>query len=375
MGLFKNIFSKESATSDNELEVVASKETGYAGKAETLANIVATGLEKENYSGMNKQLSTIVQSNEEKETYVFEHPGVSSRYFATVLVLALTISFVYYLFIGAGTTYFSSNSELYSVGIFFIGVSLVVLVINIILIAKLLSAIRFKLRFDIYEELIGYKSLEFVEDISICSKQKEMVVIKDLQRAIKYKLIPQGHFSSENRVFMVSDKVHERYMEKPAVYDRYFQQMIEERHRIKSRTKRISQIMETGEQYIAKIHGYGTLVKDKNISRKIGRMENVVSMIFHEIDANPNQAQSLGVFLNYYLPTTEKLLDAYVTIDEKKASGTAVTQTRKEIEETINTIVIAFEGILEKLYEEYEMDISSDIAAIELSMKQEGLPI
>ena len=79
-------------------------------------------------------------------------------------------------------------------------------------------------------------------------------------------------------------------------------------------------------------------------------------------------------FLNYYLPTTEKLLDAYVSLDEKQASGKNANQTRKEIEEAISTIVIAFEGILEKLYEEHEMDIASDIAAIELSMKQEGLP-
>ena len=131
--------------------------------------------------------------------------------------------------------------------------------------------------------------------------------------------------------------------------------------------------METGEQYIQKIHGYGTLVKDKNVSKKISRMEHVVSMIFYEIDANPSQAQSLGVFLNYYLPTTEKLLDAYVTMDEKQLSGKQATQTRKEIEEVINTIVRAFENILEKLYEEHEMDIASDIEAIELSMKQEGL--
>ena len=150
--------------------------------------------------------------------------------------------------------------------------------------------------------------------------------------------------------------------------------MIEERKRVKSRTKRISQLMEVGEQYIQKLNGYAALVKDKALSRKIGRIENIVSMIFHEIDVNPNQAQSLGVFLNYYLPTTEKLLEAYVSMDEKQASIKSATQTRKEIEAAINTIISAFEGILEKLYEEQEMDITSDIAAIELSMKQEGLP-
>lgn len=132
--------------------------------------------------------------------------------------------------------------------------------------------------------------------------------------------------------------------------------------------------MEQGEQYIQKIHGYSTLVKDKSIARKIARMENLVSKIFHEVDVNPRQANSLGVFLNYYLPTTEKLLDAYVVLDEKQATEKQSAQTKKEIEEAVSTIVSAFEGILEKLYEEYEMDVASDIAALELSMKQDGLP-
>jgi hypothetical protein len=131
--------------------------------------------------------------------------------------------------------------------------------------------------------------------------------------------------------------------------------------------------MEMGERYIQKIHGYSSLIKEKSISREIRKIENIVSMIFHEIDVNPSQSQSLGMFLHYYLPTTEKLLDAYVAIDEKKSSGKNGMQTKGEIEEAISAIVVAFEAILEKLYEEYEMDIASDIATMELSMKQEGL--
>lgn len=373
MGFLKKLFSKKEKDSSNELEVITSGQNGYAGEAENIANVVAAGLENENYSGMNRHLTEIVQKSEERQRYVFEHPGIISRYFALVIIGVLALSFVYYLFIGITTSYFSSDSELYSVGIFFLVVSVCFLLCNILLILRLISAIKFKRRFDIYEEFLGYKSLEFVEDVAVCAKQNEAIVVKDLQKAIKQKLIPQGHFSNENRVFMVSNEVHNRYMEKPAVYDRYFQKMLEERHRVQSRTEAINQIMETGEKYILKLQGYASLIKDKSISRKISNMQNIVAMIFHEIDVNPRQAPSLGVFLNYYLPTTEKLLDTYVTLEEKGVSGNNIAQTRKEIEEAINTIVFAFERILEKFYEEQEMDITSDIEAMELSMKQEGL--
>lgn len=374
MGLFNNLFAKKKATSGSEFETTTTSETGYIGEAEKIAKVVSAGLEKENYSGMNQQLSAIARQDDAKEVYVFEHPGVASRYYAIALLVAVSIVYAYYLFIGAGTIRLASDVELLSVGNFFVYSSIAVISVNTYLVFKLISAIRFKKRFDTYEELVGYKSWEFVEDIAVCSKRKEALVLKDLRRAIKRKLIPQGHFSQENRVLMVSNKVYDAYMEKPAVYDRYFQQMIEDRHRERSRTRRIAQLMEQGEQYIQKIHGYGTLVKDKTVAKKIVRMENLVSKIFHEVDVNPRQANSLGVFLNYYLPTTEKLLDAYVVLDEKQATGKQSAQTKKEIEEAVSTIVTAFEGILEKLYEEYEMGVASDIAALELSMKQDGLP-
>lgn len=372
MGIFGKLFSKKRFASSDELEVVQATNSGCLGEAEQIANVVTAGLEKENYSGMNRQLATITQQEENKEIYIFEHPRVNWKFFAIAICAFISAAFVYFLYIGVSTAYMSD--ELFSVGMFIAGTSGIVLFINVTLISRYISSIRYKSRFDLYDELMGYRRLEFVEDLALCSRKKESVVIKDLQRATKLKLIPQGHFSKDNLVFMVSNDVYDRYMEKPAVYDRYFQKKLEERRRIKSRTRRISQIMESGNQYIEKIRGFGMLVKDKSVSKKIARMENVVSMIFHEIDVNPEQAQSLGVFLNYYLPTTERLLDAYVTIGEKQASDKNSAKAKKEIEEAFNTIITAFEGILEKLYEDQEMDIASDIAAMELSMKQEGLP-
>lgn len=372
MNMSNNPSSKET---NNVSEGSAKIETNfsYIGEAEKIANEVKASLEKDEDSSKDGQISTSTQIDNEKETYVFEHPGMISRYTAMTIIITTSLVFIYCLFIGGFTAYFSTTTKFDSIAMILIGSSIVVLLVNLFLIPKLAFDIRFKKRFDIYEELLRYKSLEFVEEIAISAKQKESLVVRDLKLAIKRQLIPQGHFSTANRVFMVSNDVYNRYMKKSAVYDRYFQNILEERHRVKSRTKEISQIMETGEEYIQKFEGYSLLVKDKNVVKQITKMKNVVSMIFREIDAKPNQAQSLSVFLNYYLPTTDKLLNAYVLLDEKEISRKNANQTRKEIEEAINTIVTAFENILEKLYEESEMDIASDIDALELSMKQDGI--
>ena len=372
MGLFKNLFNKKAINSSDVIEVKPAKESGVLGNAEQMANVVSVGLESENFSGMNQQLTSMAPTQQGKVEYVFDHPGVIGTFMAMTLCLAATLIYVYFLFIGIGTTVLSD--EFFVVGALISGGSLAILFVNICLIARFVRSIKYKTRFDVYSELLGFKSLEYVEDLALCSKQKEPTVIKDLNRAIKQKLIPQGHFTRDNLVFIVSDNVYDRYMEKPAVYDRYFQKQLEERHRVKSRTKRINQIMESGEQYIKKLNDFRILVKDKAVSRKIDRLSNVVSMIFHEIDVNPGQVNSLGVFLNYYLPTTEKLLDAYVSITEKKILVPNLATAKKEIEDSLNTIINSYEVILEKLYEESEMDITSDIAAMEMVMKKEGLP-
>lgn len=371
MGFLRNVFSKKQSTPSSILEVAQVTNSGYLGEAEQISNIVAAGLEKENYFGMNRQLAAVSPQSTEKETYVFEHPRVNWKYFAVTLCVLLSIAFAYFLFIGVSTVCFSD--QLFPVGIAISVTSVFVLFINIMLISRYISSIRYKARFDKYDELLGFKRLAFTEDIALSANKPESIVIADLQKAIRLKLIPQGHFSKGDLVFMVSNDVYEKYTEKPAVYDRIFQKKLDERRRVKSRTQKIAKIMETGNQYIEKINGFSTLLKDKSISKKLSKMENIVSVIFHEIDANPEQADSLGVFLYYYLPTTEKLLDAYVSIGEKQCSGKNSAMAQKEIEKAITTIITAFESILEKLYEEQEMDISSDIAAMELSMKHEGL--
>ena len=73
------------------------------------------------------------------------------------------------------------------------------------------------------------------------------------------------------------------------------------------------------------------------------------------------------------MPTTDKLLEEYVSIGKKDIKGKVLTRTRKEIEEALDTIVTAYEQLLENIYEEQEMDILSDISAVEMMIKQDGL--
>lgn len=252
-------------------------------------------------------------------------------------------------------------------------VSAIVIAINCIVIAEKFCEIHFNKRYNTYVKDLKFKNIEIIDDLAVYSKVEPEKVIKDLNKAVKMKLIPQGHFGKDNLMFIVSDEVYEKYKDKQAVYDRYYRKQVEERLRMKERTKEMQAIMDQGQGYIDKIHESNDIIKDKIISQKLHRMENVVSMIFHEVDVNPQNADKLGMFMNYYLPTTEKLLEAYIEIDEKQIKGKSLEKTKKDIEGAIDKIIDSFEGLLDKFYHEKEMDIATDISAMEILMKQDGL--
>ena len=60
-------------------------------------------------------------------------------------------------------------------------------------------------------------------------------------------------------------------------------------------------------------------------------------------------------------------------IDEKKIKRKSLERTKKDIEGAIDKLIESFEGLLDKFYQEKELDISTDISAMEILMKQDGL--
>ena len=79
------------------------------------------------------------------------------------------------------------------------------------------------------------------------------------------------------------------------------------------------------------------------------------------------------MFMNYYLPTTTKLIDAYRRMDQQEVQGENIRNAKHEIENSLDTINDAFEKLLDSFYKEEAMDVSSDISVMKMMMKQEGL--
>ena len=112
-------------------------------------------------------------------------------------------------------------------------------------------------------------------------------------------------------------------------------------------------------------------IDDAVLSAKIDRLEQVTGRIFRFIEANPASADKANTFLNYYLPTTQKLLDSYADFEEAGISGENLDKAKERIEQTMDSIIAGFEHQLDELYRETAMDIDSDIRVMETMLRRD----
>ena len=87
----------------------------------------------------------------------------------------------------------------------------------------------------------------------------------------------------------------------------------------------------------------------------------------------PEQLPKLRKFMQYYMPTTLKLVQAYQELDAQPAQGENIRQSKAEIEKTLDTINLAYEKLLDSFFEDAAIDIKSDITVLETMLAQEGL--
>lgn len=135
----------------------------------------------------------------------------------------------------------------------------------------------------------------------------------------------------------------------------------------------LDQIIENGRRYLAQIREANAAIRDEYISQQISRMENTTDKIFKYTAKNPRQAPQVRKFMNYYLPTLLKLLNAYIRLSSEGGSGTNVSKSMESIKNVLSTIADAFDKQLDNLFMPEALDITTDIKVLEGILAQEGL--
>ncbi len=254
-------------------------------------------------------------------------------------------------------------------------------------------------RFKQYVAQLGQREFCDIKELQAISGKSRSYILKDLRKMIRLRLFRQGHLDGQGTCLMVTDKAYEQYQMavrglEQRQQERYRQgQTSGEQYRSQREQAKVEQkagqpmeawdnpnlspearkVIRTGKDYLGQIKRSNDAIPGEEISGKISRMELVIDKIFKRVEQHPELIDDLRRFMDYYLPTTVKLLKAYEDMDAQPVQGPNIQKSKQEIEDTLDTINQAFENLLDSFFEDAAWDISSDISVLQTMLAQEGL--
>lgn len=232
-------------------------------------------------------------------------------------------------------------------------------------------------RFRNYVKVLGTREYCNTEELAKKTGRTVKAVVKDLKKMIRKGWFLQGHLDDKGTCLMVSNEAYAQYtalMERMSK-EKADKEAAEERQRqeYEKLSPEVQNIVKAGDDYVRKIREANDVIPGEEISAKISRMEMLVDRIFDRVEENPDSVDDIRKLMEYYLPTTIKLLEAYEELDAQPIQGENILSSKREIEKTLDTLNIAFEKLLDDLFQDTAWDVSTDISVLNTMLAQEGL--
>ncbi|MDM8209576.1 5-bromo-4-chloroindolyl phosphate hydrolysis family protein [Mediterraneibacter glycyrrhizinilyticus] len=232
-------------------------------------------------------------------------------------------------------------------------------------------------RFRKYVKVIKEREYCEVKELAQKTGKSVKTVVKDLKKMIRKGWFCQGHLDEQGTCLMTSNEAYSQYT---ALMERTKREKAEreaeaarQQQEFSKLSPEVQKIIQAGDEYVRKIREANDAIPGEEISAKMSRMEMLVDRIFDRVEEHPESVADIRKLMEYYLPTTIKLLDAYEDLDAQSVQGENIITAKKEIEKTIDTLNTAFEKLLDDLFQDTAWDLSSDISVLQTMLAQEGL--
>ena len=251
------------------------------------------------------------------------------------------------------------------------------------------NSIRKRLkRFQKYILCVKDRDYCLINDLSALTGWNNKFIEKDLQKMIKIGMFPEGNIDDKKTTFILTNECYKQYLDLKRSMEINNSDKLEmlkyltENQDIKMEKEtiirdtlspEIRKAIDEGREFIVEIKQANIEIPGEEISHKLDKLEIVVGKIFDYVEIHPEKFVQIKKFTEYFLPTTFKLVDAYKKLDYQSVQGENISNAKVEIEETMDTINLAFENLLDDLFHDMSMDISTDISVLQTMFAQEGL--
>lgn len=223
-------------------------------------------------------------------------------------------------------------------------------------------------RFSRYLLVLGDREAMPIDELARTLGYSERRVEKDLE-----KMIDKGYFGGKAYLNMELGYLF-RSSGAGEAFRQRFEEAVREETRETAESRRQAAPKEAEEGYsgiLRNIRRANDQIADPILSAKIDRLEEITARIFKAVEEDPRKKDRIGTFLNYYLPTTQKLLDSYAEFESAGVEGENLRQAKERIENTMDSIIKGFEHQLDELYKADAMDVDSDIRVMEHMLRRD----
>ena len=128
-----------------------------------------------------------------------------------------------------------------------------------------------------------------------------------------------------------------------------------------------------GRKSVKRIQELNDDIPDFKISAQLKQIEILTASIIDQVEKKEDKLRQVRQFMNYYLPTTIKLLEQYVQLQNVGMKGENITSAMTRIEDMLDKVIVAFQKQLDDLFERDVIDITADIQVMEQMMASQGL--
>ncbi len=243
-----------------------------------------------------------------------------------------------------------------------------------------------------YWELSGHRKYINLDDLALHMNKPLKFILKDVRKMLTAGFFPEGHLDRQASCLMLDNHVYQEYLTLEK------QRRVQEQERKQeeyARQKETGNMQDMGEGGMSQADSTGNSeldamiaqgrscirrLRDMNdnipgevISAKLFKMENLLKEIFESLREHPEQMPQMQKFMNYYLPTTIKLVGAYEEFDALSVQGEEIVEAKAEIEKTLDTINKAFGELLNKLFRATAYDVTTDAQVLQTMLAKEGL--
>ena len=232
-------------------------------------------------------------------------------------------------------------------------------------------------RADRYMKFLKDKMFMEVADLAARTGLSLKKVKKDLRIMLGNGTFPEGHMDKKETVLVLKDELWDQYLTTQKNWEDK-KRLEQEKAAAQDGTEASAditaeqQIEKEGRAYMQRLRRLNDEIPGEVISNKLFALDDLLMKIFDVLREHPEKRPLMRKFMDYYLPTTVKLMEAYADFDRSGVQSEDVKKAKAEIEKTMDTIHQAFEKLLGDMYQNAAFEAAADARVLKTMLAQDG---